>query len=361
MQRTPEDTNRTVNTAHPADVPTADRSRMAGDATAGTSRDSSPAVERDLGPDSLVSVATPIYNEAENIRAFAQHVRDALTALNLPGAFELVFCNDGSTDGSGEILDELSLAGPGGIRVVHLARNFGQAAALAACLDHARGDVIIVMDGDMQDDPAAFGAFVQKWREGYDVVYAIRTSREENPLLKALFRFFYRCLRLMANVDIPLNAGNFGLIDGRVARALRQLPERNLYYPGLRAWAGHRQIGVDVPRRRRYDRKSRVGIRGLWTLAGNAVFSFSYVPVFVFRMAGAAAMLIAAALTLYALLSGADWDAARILSIATPFFAGINLLGIAIVNEYVARIYDEIKGRPRYVVERVTEDQPPAS
>ncbi|MCX5758509.1 MAG: glycosyltransferase, partial [Candidatus Hydrogenedentes bacterium] len=130
---------------------------------------------------------------------------------------------------------------------MHLARNFGQGAALTACLDHVQGNPIIVMDADMQDSPGAFGLFLEKWRAGYAVVYAVRSSREEKAVMQALVWLFYCGLRWLANIDIPLDCGNFGLLDRSVVEALRRLPERNVYFPGLRAWAGFRQTGVKVP------------------------------------------------------------------------------------------------------------------
>ena len=312
---------------------------------------------RELGSETLVAVVVPFFNEAENIRAFVEEVRAELGRLELAGGVELVLCNDGSDDGSGDVLDELATEHPKEVRVVHLARNFGHAAALTAGLAHTRADVVITMDGDMQDDPGAFAEFLEQWRAGYDVVYAIRTAREEHAVLRWVFWGFYRALRWMANVELPLDAGNFGLMDRKVVDSLQALPERNLYFPGLRAWVGFRQTGVEVPRRARYDRKSRVGLRGLWSLAGNAVFSFSYVPILLFRMAGMAAMLLFFLLIVYVL--AARWVLGIAVGVADEmliicFFCGINLMGIAILGEYIARIYDEVKGRPRYVVSRVS-------
>ncbi len=316
---------------------------------------------REIGSDFVLSVVAPIYNEVRNVAPFAQEVRDALQALDLPGRHELVFVDDGSRDGTAEALDDLAARFPGEIKVVHLARNFGQAAAVTAGLDHASGDAVILMDADMQDDPKAFGDFLDKWREGFDVVYARRTARAEAAPARFLFWLFYRALRWMANVQLPLDAGNFALMDRRVVHKLRTLPERNRYLPGLRAWVGFRQVSVGAPRRARYDRSTRVGIRGLWTLAMNAVFSFTYVPLFVFRFLGVASIGLSLAVMTFALyhklVTGRAVTAWASQLITMSFFGGVNLTGIGVIGEYVARIYDEVKGRPIYVIDRITGDR----
>ena len=306
--------------------------------------------------DYRLAVVAPVFNEASGIAGFVGEVRAHIAALDLPGGHELVLVDDGSTDGSAAILDELAGAHPGEIRVVHLARNFGHGAAVAAGLEHARGDAIILMDSDYQDDPAAFAPLLARWREGYDVVYVERASREEHPLSRGAFWLFYRVLAWIADTRFPMDAGNFGLMDRRVVDQLKKLPERNRYLPGLRAWVGFRQTGIPVPRRARYDRSTRVGLRGLWTLGMNAVFSFSYVPLFVFRIAGVLSIGCSMLLVLYALVSwltGHALDAWSSILIATSFLGGINLLGVGLLGEYIARIYDEVKCRPAYVVDRI--------
>ncbi len=316
-------------------------------------------MKHELKSDSLVSVVAPIYNEAENIDAFVGEVYQALLELSLPCPFEMVLCDDGSHDGSGEKLDEWAARNPDQVRILHLARNFGHPAALSACIEHARGDVVVVMDGDMQDDPAAFRLFIEKWREGHDVVYAIRTSREENALLRLLYWTFYRLLKWMARVDMPLDAGNFGLMDRRVVDCLRRMPERHIYLPGLRAWVGFSQAGVSVRRRPRYDRKSRVRLFGLFGLAMNALFSFSNVPLFVFRIAGLMVIVPSGFLVLSAVARKFMWGAAfspsANLMVTILFFLGVNLLGLGVLGEYLLRIYEEVKGRPKYIIDRITE------
>lgn len=314
---------------------------------------------RACGPDFLLSIVAPVYNEAEGIEGFVREVREHAAALEIGGRVELVLVNDGSTDGTGAILNRLAASDPGAIRVVHLARNFGHGAAVAAGLDHARGDAVILMDADFQDDPAAFAPLLAKWNEGYDVVYVERASRQENPLARGVFWLFYRVFKWVAATQSPLDAGTFGLMDRRVVDQLGKLPERNRYLPGLRAWVGFRQTGVPIPRRARYDRHTRVGLRGLWTLGMNAIFSFSYVPLFLFRLAGVGALCLSGLLILWVmynkLIAGLTIQAWASQMVTISFLGGINLLGIGVVGEYVARIYDEVKGRPTYIVHRETE------
>ncbi len=308
-----------------------------------------------------MAVVSPVYNERENIRAFVDEVIGVLDTLEGLARYEIILVNDGSTDGSDETLDACAKERPGRVRVLHLARNFGMEAAIDAGLAcaGAGADAVVIMDSDMQDDPAIFPEFVAKWRAGYDVVYAVRSSREESIFRCALFWAFYRMLGWIADVPIPLDAGNFALMDKRVARALGAMRENNRFLRGLRAWVGFRQIGVAVARRGRYDHATRMGFRGQWKLAMNAIFSFSYVPLFVFRIAGAFTLLVSAALILWTLyhklVIGIEMKAWASQMIAISFIGGINLLGIGVIGEYVARIYDEVKGRPNYVVHRETQ------
>jgi polyisoprenyl-phosphate glycosyltransferase len=307
----------------------------------------------------LISVVAPVYNEATIIKDLFMEVRQALGKLDPAVAYEIVIVDDGSTDGSAELLDALAAGADGDVRVIHLSRNFGHSAAVTAGLEHASGDAVILMDADLQDDPGAFPAFLEKWIEGYDVVYAIRSSRQESMPVRFAMTSFYRVLQWISDTNIPRNAGNFSLMDRRVVGVLRSMPERNRYLPGLRVLAGFRQTGVPIPRRCRHDQHSRVGIRGLWKLSMNAVFSFSYFPIFIFRIFGMLALLGCFAMILFVLYQKiftgkaiASWSSEML---STLFFGGVNLFGIGVLGEYVARIYDEMKNRPVYIVDRITD------
>ena len=311
---------------------------------------------RELGPDSLFSVIAPVHNEYDLIDEFVEEVCAAVAGLDLSVRTELLLVNDGSTDGTGAKLDAWAERDDADVRVVHLARNFGQSAAISAGLDHADGDVVIVIDSDLQDDPSVFGALLQQWREGYDVVYAVRSGRDASFFVRFFSWLFYRMIRVLGQIDLPLDAGTYALMDKCVVDSIRRLPERNRYLPGLRTWVGFRQTGVPARRRRRRQGHSQVGVRGLWTLAMNAVFSFSYVPLFVFRVVGVLTLVFSMVLTLWALgrqlISGQTIASGTSYLAAISFFGGINLLGISVVGEYVARIYDEVKQRPLYIVGR---------
>jgi dolichol-phosphate mannosyltransferase len=298
-----------------------------------------------------LSVVLPVYDERPVLEELHRRLVAAVRGTAIEP--ELLFVDDGSRDGSGEALDALAAADPC-VRVLHLARNFGHQAAVQCGLDHATGDAVVVMDSDLQDLPEAIPALVEAWRSGHEVVYAVRTERKEGGLMRALFAGFYRALRLVADVEIPLDAGNFGLLDRRVVEVVRALPERDRYYPGLRSWVGFRQIGIPVERGARYHGRSRVGIAGLLRLAKAAVFSFSTVPLTVFYVVAALAAAVFLGLgvfTLYhRLVSGQAIPGWTSILLATSFFGGLNALGIAILGEIVTRIYDQVRERPLYVV-----------
>jgi dolichol-phosphate mannosyltransferase len=301
----------------------------------------------------LISAVLPVYNEAGAL--FELHARVSAAMRKTGCRHEIIFVDDGSQDGSGELIDFLA-SRHSAVRVIHFSRNFGHQAAVQAGLAHARGDVVLLMDSDLQDAPEALGRMLEFWREGYDVVYAVRTHRQESLWKRTLFAAFHRTLASVANTRIPTDAGNFSLIDGRVVREIVSLAERDRYLPGLRSWVGFRQIGVEVRREPRYDGQPRVSLRGLWKLAKTAVFSFSTVPLGVFSFIGYGALVVFAALSLFSLgcrlftdLAVPGWTSSVLIA---SFFGAVNALGISILGEYVARIYDQVRGRPLYVVER---------
>ena len=313
---------------------------------------------RELGPGSIISVVAPFYNEVKGIEAFVKELEAEFEKIGYAEQHELILVNDGSTDGSDRELDRIVEDHTGNIKVVHLSRNFGHASAVYAGLEQASGEVIILMDSDMQDDPACFDLFLQKWREGYGVVYSKRSSRQESAPVRFLFWLFYRILLLMSDTYIPPDAGNFALMDRRVVKIMLSLPEKNIYVPGLRAWVGFKQIGVSVPRRLRYDNSARTGLKGKWNLAINAIFSFSYLPLIVFRVLGIMALTVSLALAGYALyhklISGLAVTAWASNLITVTFFGGLNLFGIGIIGEYISRIYNEVRDRPKYIIDRIT-------
>ena len=301
-----------------------------------------------------MSMVLPVYNEAETIRDFFSELVLAVQPLDFD--IEAVFINDGSVDDSlaamREIKDEIGSRAD--VVILDFARNFGHQAAVTAGIEHTTGDVILIMDTDMQDDPAVIPAMVEKWRAGAEVVFATRTSRREPLLVRFLFSTYYRVFSSITPIEIPHAAGNFGLIDRRVADEIRHLPEHNRYYPGLRAWVGFRQDGVDAPRRGRSGGNSRVGLVGLAELAFDAFFGFSALPL---RLAFAAAVLLALTgvggiavifyIKFFTDLAVTMWSSIMTLII---FTASAQFFLIGLLGEYIARIYTEVKNRPHFII-----------
>lgn len=301
----------------------------------------------------LASIVLPVFNERDALRTLTDALRAAIAEAGCRG--ELLFVDDGSTDGSAEILDALACEHPEA-RVAHFSRNFGHQAAVQAGLALARGDVVVVMDSDLQDDPRSLKDFLHAWREGSDVVYAVRVGRKESAPKRFLFFAFYRLLNRISSIPLPADAGNFGLIDRRVARVLVQLQDRDRYYAGLRGWVGFRQVGIPVERGPRYDGRPRVTAFGLFRLAKSAIFSFSKAPLTLFYAIGAISMAVflgVAGFTLYhKLFTGLaipGWTSGLL---TTSLMGALNALGIAVLGEYVTRIYDQVRGRPLYVIDR---------
>ena len=314
---------------------------------------------RQVGRRVLLSVVLPVYNEARVLPVLLRRITEALAACDLD--YEILFVNDGSSDASPRVLDRLA-AENACVRVVHFVRNFGHQAAVQAGLTHARGDAVVLMDSDLQDTPEAIPRFVRKWREGYDVVYALRRHRKENVVKRFLFAAFHRLLAAIASIRIPPDAGIFGLVDRRVARQIIALGERDRYFPGLRSWVGFRQVGVEVERNARYDDRPRVSLVGLVRLAKTAIFSFSSFPLTVFYAIAGTAALVFVGLGSVALFWKLFGDVAipgwtpHVLTVS--FLGALNALGIGVLGEYVARIYDQVRGRPLYLVDRAVNFEP---
>lgn len=302
-----------------------------------------------MGPD--YSVVIPIFNEEETLGELWKRLHNVLGQLE--GSSEVIFINDGSKDSSLEILIELNQKYPE-IKIINLSRNFGHQCALSAGIDQANGNAVVLMDGDLQDSPEAILNFVEKWQEGYDVVYAIREKRKEKWLKRWAFKVFYWTQNRLSGIPVALDAGIFSLIDRKVILALRSMPERNKYISGLRAFAGFKQTGIVVERGPRYKGEPRVTLLKLIKLAFDGIFSFSTIPLKISIFLGltfASASFIIGLVGLYykfvlrqELLS---WDH----GLTTTFFlGGIQLVSLGIIGEYIGRIYDEVKQRPYYII-----------
>lgn len=306
----------------------------------------------------VVSVVLPVYNELAALPTLVEQLAAVLSVCCEEA--ELVFVDDGSTDGSRTWLDQLTVPTLHTV-VVHLSRNFGHQAALQAGLEAATGDVVVIMDSDLQDNPKAIPLFLEKWAAGYDVVYAIRTHRKESWFKRGLFAGFYRILNLFAEIPQPLDAGNFSLLDSAVVQQVLALPERERYFPGLRNWVGHSQIGVHVERQARHDDKPRVSIWGLCGLARTAIWGFSQAPVHVLSVITGIASVCAGLLwiaCLIATLQNTAWpDGLGTSALCVTFFA-LNALGLRILGEYASLIYQEVRGRPSFCISEVRRSRP---
>lgn len=301
----------------------------------------------------LVSVVLPLYNEAAALEPLRRQVAESLDECGCQ--YEIIFVNDGSGDESGAILDRMA-AQDARIRVLHFSRNFGHQAAVQAGLLHASGDAVVLMDSDLQDDPACIGRFVEKWRQGYDVVFATRFNRKEGLIKRSLFVAFYRILNLISEIPIPNDAGNFGLVDRKVADCIARMNDCDRYYSGLRRWVGFRQIGVPVERQARHDEKPRISLFGLFRLAKTAIFSFSSFPLMMFYGISALSLGVCLTCSGYALyhklFTGFAVPGWTSITITAAFFGALNALGIGILGEYVIRIFDQVRARPQFIVSR---------
>jgi dolichol-phosphate mannosyltransferase len=309
--------------------------------------------ERKTAP--RVSVAVPLFNEEKVLPELLRRLRQVLDALP-GGPHEMVFVDDGSTDGSFEILRQAASEDPRLIGL-SLSRNFGHQYALSAALDHVTGDLIVVMDGDLQDSPEVVPQLLAEQEKGYDVVFAKRVRRKEAWPLRLSYSIFYRLIAQAANIRLPRDAGDFALLTRRVVDHLKGLPERHRYLRGLRAWVGFRQTGVLVERSERYAGASKYGLWKLLRLAFDGIFAFSMAPLRAAALLGFATIvgtLLFVAYVIYArIFLGQSPPGFAALFVAMTLFAGIQLLFLGVIGEYIGRIYEETKKRPHYIVREI--------
>jgi polyisoprenyl-phosphate glycosyltransferase len=301
---------------------------------------------RELG---LLSVVAPVYNEMATIEQFYARVVAALQGRQ----FEIVLVDDGSTDGSEAELDKLASNDPR-VRVVHLSRNFGHQTALTAGLDHARGNPVVMLDADLQDPPELIPRMLEDWRAGCDVVYAVREQREGESRFKlATARWFYRLFDKLAQVELEHNSGDFRLLDRRPLDALLSMRERNRFLRGMTVWVGYRQAAVPYRRDPRYAGETKYTIPKMLRFSLDAISSFSHRPLQLATWLGfmiSTLAFIAIPVVVVLRLSGSYLPGFSAITIAVLLLGGIQLIAIGIIGEYVGRIYDEVKGRPLYLV-----------
>ena len=302
-----------------------------------------------------ISLAIPVYNEAEVLPELLRRVGAVLDAVP-GGPHEIVFVDDGSSDASRALIERAAAADPR-IVGVFLSRNFGHQAALTAALDVVTGDVVIVMDADLQDRPEEIPRFLEHHAQGYDVVFAQRRARKEGLLLRSSYYLFYRLAAMLADTKLPPDSGDFGLLSRRVVEELKAAPEHNRYLRGLRAWVGFRQIGIEVERAKREAGTSKYSVFGLLRLAFDGIFSFSTVPLRMATFVGLMVLAAALVYTAYAVYVRVVLDRAPAGFTAqlmiTVFLLGIQLVILGVMGEYLGRIYEETKRRPNYIIGKV--------
>jgi dolichol-phosphate mannosyltransferase len=298
---------------------------------------------------SLLSVVAPVYNEEGTVEEFYTRICAALEGLR----FELVLVDDGSADSSGQILDRLADGDPR-LRVISLSRNFGHQTALTAGLDHARGDAVVMLDADLQDPPELIPSMLDRWRAGCDVVYAVRQEREGESRFKlATARWFYKLFDKLAQVDLEHNSGDFRLLDRLALDALLSMRERNRFLRGMTVWVGYTQAAVPYNRDPRYAGETKYTLSKMLKFSLDAISSFSHRPLQLATLLGfviSTLAFIAIPVVIGLRLAHSYLPGFGTITIAILLLGGIQLIAIGITGEYVGRIYDEVKGRPLYLV-----------
>lgn len=299
----------------------------------------------------LLSVVIPLFNEESNVAQLHRRLVDSLDPLGEP--YEILFVNDGSHDDTPRRLERIQDESPR-VSVIHLSRNFGHQAAVSAGLDYARGRAVVVMDGDLQDPPEVLPQFVGRWREGYDVVYAVRRHRKEGPIKRLCYFLFYRIMNAISDIDIPLDSGDFCLMDRKVVKVLVGLPERMRFVRGLRTFVGFKQTGLEYERAAREAGKPKYTLHSLISLAIDGLVSFSGYPLRLLAYLGVATAFVAGLITVWVLIDAlANHSAPRGWAsvMATILFVGsIQLVGLGVVGEYIRLIFLESKRRPMYII-----------
>lgn len=301
----------------------------------------------------FISLVVPVYNEQEAIPIFFEAVEKALAGLR----YEVLFVNDGSTDATFSLIMQYADNDPR-LRLVNLARNFGKEAALTAGISAAAGDVVIPLDVDLQDPPELIPLFLTSWQAGYDVVYGVRTARtSDTPLKRLTAGWFYRIFNRFSRVKLPENAGDFRLLDRRVVSALLQLPERNRFMKGLFAWVGFQSIGIPYERPARAAGTTTWNYWKLWNFALDGLFAFSTLPLRIWSYIGVCIAFVsffyAAFIIGRVLLLGRDVPGYASLLTLGLFIGGIQLISTGIIGEYIGRMFEEVKGRPVFIVEGI--------
>ncbi len=298
------------------------------------------------------SIVVPVYNEEEVIHETYRRLTEVMRSTK--EAYELLFVNDGSRDRTAEIIKEYSEQDPT-VVLLDFARNFGHQIAITAGMDYARGEAVVVIDADLQDPPELILEMIEKWKQGFDVVYAKRTKRKgETYFKKQTAAMFYRFLRAMTDIDIPLDTGDFRLLDRKVCNQMNSIQEKNRFVRGLVSWVGFKQIAVEYERDERLAGESKYPLKKMLKLSMDGITSFSYKPLKLASYAGVTLsgigfiyLLVVLYLKLFTDSTITGWSSLIVIQL---FFSGIILIILGMIGEYIGRIYDETKNRPLYIV-----------
>ncbi|HTN43911.1 MAG TPA: glycosyltransferase family 2 protein [Nitrospiria bacterium] len=308
----------------------------------------------------LLSVVVPVYNEEAVLQEFYKRLHAVLTELRGLSGTEIIFVDDGSQDGTAKILSEL-MQGDKSVKVLQFSRNFGHEIALTAGLDHAKGDAVVVIDADLQDPPETIPRLLDKWRDGYEVVYGVRESRETDTWFKrTTARLFYALMQKIGNLDLPVDAGDFRLLDRKVVDVFRSLGERHRFVRGLTLWVGFRQTGVLFPRSKRFAGSTKYPFGKMLKLAWDGVTSFSFAPLRVAIYLGLIVSVVSFLFGLFVIFGRLFFNQTELLGfpihgwgslmVAVLFLAGVQLIVLGMMGEYLGRTYEEVKRRPLYIL-----------
>ena len=302
----------------------------------------------------LVSIVAPVYNEVGNLPALYRRIRDAMAPVNV--RWELILVDDGSTDGSARVMQDLYEKDAEHVRVVYFARNFGHQIAVTAGMDYAQGDAVVLIDADLQDPPELIQQMLDKWREGYEVVYAQRAEREGETWFKRITAAaFYRLFYSITEIDIPLDTGDFRLMDKRVVDAVESMPEQHRFVRGMVSWVGFKQTGIVYKRQQRHSGETKYPLRKMLRYAWDGITGFSYFPLQLatylgFGIAGLSAIAILIVVYLRAFTDAQPLEGQATTLVMVLFLGGVQLISLGIIGEYLGRIYNEVKERPLYIV-----------
>ncbi len=303
-------------------------------------------------PEPKVSFIVPLFNESESFKSLVERLDKVASIAPFP--VEIVLVDDGSSDNTAELMQQIAMLNEN-YHCVFLARNYGHPIALSAGLASARAtDAVMIIDGDLQDPPELLLDFYQYYKQGYDVVYGIRKKRKENWLKKTAYHSFYRLLKSISYIDMPLDTGDFSLISRRIIDVLNKMPEESRYIRGMRAWVGFKQIGVEYEREQRFAGQSKYSFKMLFQLAYNGIFNFSEFPIKFITNMGLLSVLVSLLYllqTIYKRIMDPSFPVGFTgLLFAIILFGGVQLISLGVIGEYVLRIFFQVKGRPLFVI-----------